>query len=162
MASAGTETSMVADPWVEAAPFRAHLRHLMTTGQLSSSAVAILAGISPRCAHRLLHGRGGRPLKRISPESARKLLRLTTAEARAVRSRLVPARATVQRLRWLRAAGWSDDDLAVVLGVGHETIASLICDDEGSCTQLIALRAAAEVSHLIAPLPEQRSPSRAA
>lgn len=157
-----TETPVVAGPWVQAAPFRAHLRHLMTAGQMSSSTVAILAGISPRCAYRLLHGRGGRPLKRISPESARKLLLVTTAEARAVRVRPVPAHTTVQHLGWLRAAGWSDGDLAVMLGVGQGTVASLISEGHGSCTQLMALRAAAEVSHLMAPLPDQHSPSRAA
>ena len=164
MASAvvGIETDGVTGPWVEAAPFRAHLRHLMSVGQMSSSAVAVLAGISPRCAHRLLHGRGGRPLKRIAPDSARKLLSITTGEARAVRSRLVPARATGEHLSQLRAAGWSDDDLAKLLGVGDATIAALFSDGDGSCTQLMALRAAAEVSQLMAPLPHERPRAQAA
>ena len=158
----GTEIDVVGLPWVDAGPFRAHLRHLMSVGQMSSSVVAILAGISPGCAHRLLHGRGGRPLKRIAPDTARKLLRVTTAEARAVRFRLVPPRATAQHLGRLRAAGWSDGDLAGLLGVGNAVIASLISDGPGSCTQLMALRAAAEVSQLVSPLPDRRQRAQAA
>jgi hypothetical protein len=157
-----TRNDAAVRPWVDAAPFRAHLRYLMSVGQMSSSAVALLAGVSPRLAHRLLHGRGGRPLKRIAPVTARRLLRVTASEARAVRTRVVPARATTQHLGRLRAAGWSDDDLADLLGVGHATIAVLICDGRGSCTQLMALRAAAEVYQLATPLTIPRLQARAA
>jgi hypothetical protein len=70
------------ESWVEAAPFRAHLSHLVATSGLSPTGVALLAGVSPRFAHHLLNGRGGRLLRRISPDSARKLLRVTPADAR--------------------------------------------------------------------------------
>jgi len=144
------------DGWVEAAPFRAHLRHLMAVADLSPAAVAVLVGISPSLAHRLLHGRGGRPVRRVNPDTARRLLRVTSADARAVRRRVVSARPTVHHLHQLRRAGWSDGELSQLLGIGPQVLASLLNDvGEQSCTQLVALRAAAEVSLLLTVLPRQ-------
>jgi plasmid maintenance system antidote protein VapI len=131
------------DSWVEAAPFRAHLRHLMAVGGLSSGTVAQLAGISPRLAVSLLQGRAGRPLRRISPETARRLLRVTAAEARAVRGRSVPARATTGLLGQLWDAGWSDSELAQLLGLPLGAVVALRDGSTVVCTQLTALRAAA-------------------
>jgi hypothetical protein len=148
--------------WVEAAPFRAHLRHLMWLSGLSASTTAVLAGISPGLAHLLLHGRRGRPLRRINPDSARKLLRVTAADARAVRLRNVPAQATAHHLRRLVGAGWSDGELAELLRLPPARVRSLIIDGSGSCTQLTALQAAAEVSLLLRPLPQRYLDRRAA
>lgn len=152
-----------ADGWVEAAPFRAHLRHLMAVAELSPATVAVLVGISPSLAHRLLHGRGGRALKRINPDTARKLLRVTAADARAVRRRTVPSEAAVRHLRQLQAAGWCQSELAQLLGLSATAFAALVSGSEPSCTQLVALRAQAEVSLSRTPLPlEPSSASRAA
>ncbi|MET1003894.1 MAG: hypothetical protein ABWX96_00005 [Propionibacteriaceae bacterium] len=152
-----------AGAWVDAAPFRAHLKHLMAVSHLSSSAVAMLAGVSPRLAYRLLHGHGGRPLRRVSPDIARKLLQVTAAEARAVRVRPVPAARTRTNLRKLQAAGWSLPDLALAVGLPESQIEELLSRRERSCTQQVALRAAAEVSLLLLPLPrEGRSERHAA
>jgi hypothetical protein len=146
-----------ADGWVEAAPFRAHLRHLMAVADLSATTVAVLVGISPRLAHRLLYGRGGRALRRINPDTARKLLRVTPAEARAVRRRRVPAQATVQHLHQLRDAGWTDGQLAQLVGVALPALDVLLADSNATCSQLGALRAAAEVSLLTSPFPPAQS-----
>jgi hypothetical protein len=134
----------------------------MAAGGMSSSTVAVLAGISPRFAFRLLYGRGGRPLKRIDPETAAKLLRVSPGEARAVRWRSVPAPTTVRHLRRLRAAGWCEADLARVLGLSQSHLGELLCSRRRSCTQLVALRAAAEVSLLQTPLPQEPARARAA
>ncbi len=48
---------VLAGTWVDARPFRAQLRYLMASGSLSVDDVAAVAGISPRLADRLLHGR---------------------------------------------------------------------------------------------------------
>jgi hypothetical protein len=148
--------------WVEAAPFRAHLRHLMSVSGLGPSSVALLVGISPRCAHRLLHGRDGRPLRRISPEVARKLLVLTPADARAVQRCTVPAGATVRHLLRLREAGWSEPQLAAAVGLGHAEVTRLLTGASSSCSQLVALRAAAEVSELLSPVSGPAPADRAA
>ena len=63
--------------WVDAAPFRAQLRYLMASTSLSAEEVAAAAGISARLADHLLHGRNGRALRRVSPETGRRLLRLS-------------------------------------------------------------------------------------
>jgi hypothetical protein len=68
--------------WVDAAPFRAQLRYLMASASLSAEEVAAAAGISARLAHRLLHGRNGRPLRRVSPDTGRRLIQLSVAQIR--------------------------------------------------------------------------------
>jgi hypothetical protein len=62
--------------WVDAAPFRAQLRYLMASTSLSAQEVAAAVGISARLAERLLHGRNGRPLRRVSSETGRRLLQM--------------------------------------------------------------------------------------
>lgn len=141
------------DGWVEAAPFRAQLNHLMAAGDLSSGAAAAMVGISPRLAHRLVHGRGGRPLRRIDPHTARKLLRVTTADARAARRLTVAAEPTVQHLSALLRAGWSQVDLTRLLGVEVRELEALLSGSSRSCTQLVALRASAEAGRLTALRP---------
>ena len=71
--------------WVDAAPFRAQLRYLMASASSSAEEVAAAAGISARLADRLLHGRNGRALRRISPETGRRLLRLSVKAIRSHR-----------------------------------------------------------------------------
>lgn len=70
-----TQSLWSIDPgtWVEAAPFRAHLRHLMDATGQPWQVVAEVARISLPDAHRLLHGRRGRPVRRISPQTASRL-----------------------------------------------------------------------------------------
>jgi transcriptional regulator with XRE-family HTH domain len=126
-----------AAPWVEAGPFRAHLRHVMAVGDLSATEVATLAGVSPRMAASLLTGRGGRPVRRISPDTARSLLRVTAADARAVRTRQVPAEESRLRVRRLLLRG---TDLADRLGVTAEAVATLASGTSGWCSALLALR----------------------
>ena len=109
-----------------------------------------------------MHGRGGRALRRIDPQTARKLLRVTTADVRAARRLKVAAAPTVQHLQALRRAGWSDSDLIALLGLDHRELEALLAGSSTSCTQLVALRATAEASRLIARLPVDRAPVRTA
>ena len=126
--------------WVEAGPFRAHLRHVMAVGDLSATDVATLAGVSPRMATSLLHGRGGRPVRRISPDIARSLLRITAADARAVRTRQVPAEESRLRLRRLLVREQDAAGLAEQLGVTTEAVSALAVGTGGWCSALLALR----------------------
>lgn len=68
--------------WVEAAPFRAQLHHLMGSTALSLGEVAAAAGISTRLAEHLAYGRNGRALRRVSPDTARRLMTLSVAQLR--------------------------------------------------------------------------------
>ena len=130
--------------WVEAAPFRAHLSHLMAAGAMSSDMVAVLAGISPALARRLLTGRGGRALRRISPLTAAKLYQVTPQLVRSARRRPVPAGDAVARLQRLRAAGRTDGELAELVGLSSLALAELLTGRSSRCSQWVALRLAAE------------------
>ena len=147
---------------MEASPFRAHLRHLMAAGGLSSTTVALLAGVSPGFAFRLLNGRRGRQLRRISPDLARQLLAVSAEDVRAVRRRQVSAAAATQQLHRLRELGWSVEDLAGELALSPEMLSGLLAGRTSSCTQLLALRAAALESATITPLPGWSGRSRKA
>ena len=68
--------------WVDAAPFRAQLRYLMANTSLPAEEVARAVGISTRLAERLLYGRNGRALRRISHETGRRLLRVSVDQLR--------------------------------------------------------------------------------
>ena len=71
--------------WVDAGPFRALLRHLMAVGAMTSDEIAALAGIPARLADRLLNGRNGRPLQRICPVTAARLLLVSEWSVRTAR-----------------------------------------------------------------------------
>jgi hypothetical protein len=129
--------------WVDAAPFRAHLRHVMAVGDLSIEVVAALTGINPRAAAHLLDGRAGRPVRRISADVGRRLLQLTSFDARTVRWRLVPARMTRARLRELVAEGHGIDELASRTGVDGQTLRELLDRQRDACTSLVAARVGA-------------------
>jgi hypothetical protein len=83
--------------WVDAAPFRAQLHHLMGSTSLTAAEVAAVAGISARLATHLAYGRNGRALRRISPETGRRLMAVSVPQLRRWRS---------QRL----TAAWADQD----------------------------------------------------
>jgi len=129
-----------AGAWVDARPFRAHLRHVMAVGNLSAVEVATLAGVSPRLATSLLTGRSGRPVRRISPDAARALLALTASDARAVRTRQVPAEEFRQRLRRLQSRGWDRSALAEQLGVATGDLVTLADARTSWCSALLAIR----------------------
>jgi len=146
MSTVLTHGETEADSWVDAAPFRTYLRHLMALGEVSPGCVALLAGIRPRLALHLLHGRRGRALRKISAESGRLLLDVTPDVVLAVRSRQVPAQTTARHLGQLLDEGWSPPELADLLGVTSAEVGRLASGGVRSCTQLVALRAAAEVA----------------
>ena len=125
--------------WVEAGPFRAHLQHLMDVGGLTSTEVAVLAGVPPRMASSLLRGRAGRPVRRISGENARALLRVGTTDVRALRTRQVPAGESRVRLRRLLARH-GVLELAEELGVAASSLQELADDRTGWCSAQLALK----------------------
>lgn len=64
--------------WVDAAPFRRHVRHLIEATGLSWRLVAAHADVAPRTIRTLLHGRPhtGQPVNRIHIDTARALMSL--------------------------------------------------------------------------------------
>jgi hypothetical protein len=138
------EEEVASPTWVDAAPFRAHVAHLMAAGALSMEAVALLAGVRTRAVARLMAGRdtGPAPL-RINPELARSLLEVRCSDVRALRCRVIGAQTVIARARLLRSVGWSESRLAAALGVDRGSLTGLLEGSATTCTALVALRAAA-------------------
>jgi hypothetical protein len=128
--------------WVDATPFRAHVGQLLATG-LTEPVIARLTGLSVRAVEHLAHGRAGRPVRRICGDSARRLLRITTLEAKAVRYRPVPVRASRYRLRAMAESGWTEDRLADDIGICIRDVQQVLGRGTATCSQLTALKIAA-------------------
>lgn len=131
---------MTTATWVESGPFRAHLQHLMTAGDLTAAEVATLAGISVRAADSLLLGRHGRPVRRISHATALALLEVRPQHAEALRTGQVPADCARRRLLRLLAEGATVAELAEQLGTLGETVTGLADGTLSWCPARLALR----------------------
>ena len=132
--------------WVEAAPFRAHVAHLMAAAELTFGTLGLLTGVQPRAIARLMAGRhSGRPVGKISRDMARQLLSVRNSDVRALRCRSVAAEAVTLQLRFLRRAGWSESRLAATLGLDRRSLDALLDGSASGCSALVALRAAAAV-----------------
>ena len=134
-----TDCGEETDRWVDAGPFRAQLRYLMASGSLTLDDVAAVAGISSRLADRLLHGRNGRPLRRISPETARRLIQVSDQHLQALRRIMVPAAPARLQLRRLYRAGWDDHAIAKRVRVAIPELAALAAGAE-TCALLLTVR----------------------
>ena len=129
--------------WVDAAPFRAHLAHVMAAGDMSVDVVAAMTGVSLRAARHLLRGRGGRPVRQISANTGRRLLRITSFDARTVRQRLISAHGAVHQLREIEATGLTLANVAARAGVDLELLRELTEQRREVCSPLIAAQVAA-------------------
>lgn len=131
--------------WVDAAPFRAHVRHAMTVADVPWPAVAVAAGVSVPAVRALLGGRAGRPLARIEPRLAARLLRVDARELTVMRSVRVPSTLTAERLRQLLADGLDPLRMARWCRIGPQELTALVDGDAVSCSRLTeALVLAAE------------------
>jgi hypothetical protein len=127
------------DHWVDAGPFRAQLRYLMASGSLSVDDVAAIAGISARLADRLLHGRNGRPLRRISSDTARRLIQVSDQHVQALRRIMVPAAPARLHLRRLYRAGWENLAIAQRVRVAAPELVELAAGAD-TCSLLLTVR----------------------
>ncbi len=124
--------------WVDAAPFRAHLAHVMAVGDMTVDVVAAMAGVSVPAARHLLRGRRGRPVRQISAKTGRRLLRITSFDARTVRQRLISARGAVHQLREIEATGLTLAQVAARAGVDLDLLLELTERRRDVCSPLIA------------------------
>lgn len=131
-------TPAVDAAWVDAGPFRAHLRHLMAVGSLDVVEVAVVLGLPTGSVRHLLEGRAGRPLRRISPWTARRLLLVRPADVRHLRWALTPADAARGALGRLRESGWSLEDVASAVGSGVDELTLLAAAPR--CSRLLGVR----------------------
>ena len=131
--------------WVDAAPFRAHLRHALAVADVPWPAVAIASGVPVAAVRALLFGRSGRPQTRIDPRLAARLLGLDAGELTRMRITRVAASGTTDRLRTLLAAGVDALQLARWCQIAPDELALLVDGDATTCSRLTeALILAAE------------------
>ncbi|MDQ7991308.1 MAG: hypothetical protein AAGC63_01215 [Propionicimonas sp.] len=123
--------------WVIAAPFRAHLRHLRDGTGLPWGVLARVAGVSPRLVHHLVLGRGGRYPRRITHESASRLIALDRNSLARLAVEWVPAGRTRLQVRQLLAAGADPDRLAAWCRLSRTQLLALA--GAARCTRLVAL-----------------------
>jgi hypothetical protein len=127
------------DHWVDATPFRAQLRFLMASGSLTVDDVAAVAGISVRLADRLLHGRDGRPVRRISPDTARRLIQVSGEHVQALRRTMVPAAPARLQLRRLHRAGLENLVIAERVRIAVPELVELASGAD-TCSLLLTVR----------------------
>lgn len=123
--------------WVLAAPFRAHLQHLQAATGLPWAVLARTAGVSPSLVRHLVIGRLGRRPRRVSLESATRLLALSPAVLARLAQDRVPAGPTAHQVRQLLATGTDPDALASWCRLSRTELLALTT--ARSCTRLIAL-----------------------
>ena len=115
-------------PYVDAAPARAHVRQLMDSG-LGWQRIAAMAGVGNSVVEKLLYGaayRGMGPSKRIRPETADKLLAVQPSADALGGAASVDGTGTRRRLRALVASGWPQARLADRLGVHRSNFGKII------------------------------------
>lgn len=114
-------------PLVPAAPVRVHVHRLVTNG-IPVRRVASLAGVGESTVRRLLDGHRGQPLRSLHPQTAQRLMAVTSKSGLGDRNR-VDATGTRRRLQALAALGWSHAALADRMGVERRNLPRLLRED---------------------------------
>jgi hypothetical protein len=130
-------------PFVDAAPARAHIETLREAG-IGIDQIARLAGISSSHVRELVpHSRTGRrPIQRVRPHTALRLLSIAVTDANRASRCHVDATGTRRRLQALVAIGWT-----------HTALAAELCRSTTSLTrsmtsETVTARTARQVSDL--------------
>lgn len=129
--------------WVDATPFRAHVRHLAAATNLSWRAIALYADVPLLTVHVLLHGRDGRPLRRLAPDIARRLLGVHPATLSALTTKVTPVTDTADVVRSMLRLGWTTRDIAARCTLTQVEVAALADTTQGYTSRRIALVVAA-------------------
>jgi predicted transcriptional regulator len=132
--------------WVEAAPFRAHVRQLITDCGLTWRIVAVLAEVPSAALRHLLHGRQGHVVTRVHPMVAERLFSLTAANIADAARRLRPASETCTLLQRLLQRGWTAEELSRRCGLPADELINIAGGRQAGCSQLTAavVKAAAQ------------------
>jgi hypothetical protein len=146
--------------WVLAAPFRAHVQHLIATSGLAWRTLALLAGVPAAAMHRLLHGRGRRRQHRIHPVLARRLFQLTVEDLAAARTQTMPANVCRAALNDLGRAGWTGSQIARRANLSPALVNAIASDRQPHCTRSVGATILAAAQALTGAAPAANQPSR--
>lgn len=140
---------------MDAAPFRAHVRHTIETAAVPWPVVAVAADVSLAAVHTLLAGRAGRAQATIAPGLAARLLRVDARELQAMRSLRVSGWLTGRRLRDLLTAGSDPVWLAGWCQIDLQELILLVEGEATTCTRLT--EALARAAERLGPTGDSRS-----
>lgn len=124
------------DQWVDAAPFRAHVRHAVSVADVPWQVLAVVSGVPLPAVRSLLFGRSGRPLPRIEPRLATRLLRVSGTHLQALSTLRVGAHDTSELLRDALVAGVEPLRLARWCRLTPTELALLVDGEATACSRL--------------------------
>lgn len=127
--------------WVLAAPFRAHVVHLMETAQVPWPVVAYQAGVPLATLHTLLFGRHGKLRTKITHYAATQLIELRTEDLAWMRNSQVSAENTGTRIRLLRSHLITWAQIADALVLSEETCQAIARGERTSCSVMVEVLA---------------------
>jgi len=130
-------TAIEAPDWVLAAPFRAHVIHLMSTAQVPWPVVAYQAGVPQATLRTLLFGRQGKARTKITHQAAERLLDLRTEDLAWMRHAQVSAERAGGRIRLLRSHRQSWTQIAEFLELDEETTRAIAHSERTSCSVMV-------------------------
>jgi transcriptional regulator with XRE-family HTH domain len=117
------------NPWVDAAPVRAHLATLRECG-IGLRRIAELTGCARSNLAALTRGRGGRPPStKVRPALAAAVLAIEPTLDNIAAKVPVSALGSVRRLQALVAAGWPQAHLAQEVGIAERNMSALLRSD---------------------------------
>lgn len=118
-------------PWTDAEPVRVHIRHLQSCG-MGLRAIAAAAGVNRKQLQHILNGRperGTGPQEKLRPALAAAVLAVEPTWDNLAVGVVISSVGTVRRLQALCVAGWSQERLAVELGMTAQNLSRLINAD---------------------------------
>lgn len=134
-------TSVDKNEWVLAAPFRAHVIHLMETARVPWPVIGYQAGVPLGTLRTLLFGRNGKLRTKIAQPSALRLIELRTEDLSWMRASSVSAETAGARIRMLRSRHISWENISCFLGLDEQTCQEIAHGERCSCTVLVDILA---------------------
>ncbi len=134
-------TTTAPPDWVLAAPFRAHVTHLMAAAQVPWPVVAYQAGVPLATLRTLLFGRKGKPRQKIARQAAARLIELRPEDLAWMRLAQVGAGAAGTRIRLLRGHGLGWDRIADFLSLSRTDCQAIARGERTSCSAMVDILA---------------------
>ena len=127
--------------WVLAAPFRAHVNHLMEAAQVPWPIIAHKAGVPVPTLRTLLFGRHGKVRSKISYQAASRLIALRPDDLVWLRTSQISAERAGARIRQLRGHQMSWKDIADWLFMDVATCQAIARCEQTYCSIMVEVLA---------------------
>ena len=127
--------------WVLAAPFRAHVVHLVENAQVPWPIVAYQAGVPLATLRTLLFGRGGKARTKITKQAATRLLELHVDDLSWMRISQVSSERAGARIRRLRGLHITWDHICEFLHLDQGTCQAIARGEDTWCSVMVDILA---------------------